>query len=785
MPSSFTRHDRQLHRRVYEAVEGSPDHRSIAAIRDEAVARHDTASTFVVAFSTILQRHKIARSGVQWLPFNEYLKDQTIAKEKRFWKHHLEQLAFISMQWSPEIVSDYGWTAESMGRTRRRDHTKLLYKCAQMYPRFDQDFLRQLNLVRWLQYTADILNDINSLTIRLESSLRNKDLQYLVDLHASKSAIIRGIEVKPDSAARHFEKHIRTWTETDDGRVSVQGRTIDLQTLKPKHWNMHALCTDRYGLLLQRDLSQWRTERLPAAMAQELHSYPFGNQSMESEIITNDCTDVEEAATEGMRGGPDLTPNSDICTLTTGAVSNSAMSSEPIMVFSDSVDCSPSDMDPRQTSKASRNRTASLNGETSLNSHYNLRPEDCLCSICQDLRPFLDKMRSDYLRSGCTHLQRVRKEWLSHARWASRDNTWSSSIDRTSGFDIWSLDESSLEELANDSSVLDKPLVITEPARDCAARSMESVQTVIRDNHYENEVEHFLSLLSKNEQPTASCFLRDPFQVHDPKFMRFGRFTVLQRASMRAFNSLLASSDASNHCCMDPLHNSSLASGLSSVRVETTGAASGPHVSALGGRWFRILVGRRLCALAKTSDLHRMEGDRSSTSGQDWIPNSTGIVRLILLESNDVLILPPGIAFLHFAVDPSATLEGHFWDEGDVDRYLQATETARQEPSFVSDVPPCLPRRIFDGYQSIARGSKSKGVRCQRPIGDAGQELSKRWRSCLHSEESRVENAISKVSPASGSCNSSFAHGNESDTRREADGRGADRRYRAKRVCIR
>jgi hypothetical protein len=162
---------------------------------------------------------------------------------------------------------------------------------------------------------------------------------------------------------------------------------------------------------------------------------------------------------------------------------------------------------------------ASLKGGTRHTSHYNLRPEDCLCSVCQDLRPFLNKMRSDYLRSGPAHLRQLRKKWLTQARWASRGDIWSSSKDRFSDIDIWSLNESSLEELANDSCVLDKPVVVTEAALDCVTHSMDSVQAVIRDNYCENEVERFLSLISNNEQSTASCFLRGPFQVHDPKFM--------------------------------------------------------------------------------------------------------------------------------------------------------------------------------------------------------------------------------------------------------------------------
>ena len=726
MASVFTEHDYQLQRRVYEAFENGTDANSIASIRDEVLARHSNASAFIVAFSTILQSHNVRCSSPQWLRFNECLKVQNIAKEeKKYWKSHLEHMAFISMQWSPEIVSDYNWTAENTAR----DQLNLLYKCAQIYPHFKEDFLPQINLVWWLQYIAD-LPKIDKWTATPRHIIRNKDLQCLLDLHKSGTATICGFEIDHDSAVNRYEQYIRTWTESDDGHVDLPHRTIDLQALKPNYWNMYALCTDKHGLLKQRARAQWTEVKLPDAVAQEFHSYPFRGRSIEPEKVTNDRTNAVETATQRLRGSLGTAPSPDFCASATRDLSNLATSDEPTGNFYELVDCPPSDMDSRKTSKMSRTREESSARETH-DSHYNIRPEDCLCSICQDLGPFLDKMCSEDLQSGFDHLRQLRKEWLRHAVWASKDDTPSSSADGSSNLDIWCLDESSLEELANDSSLLDRPIVVAEAARDCVAHSINSVQTAIRDNHCEKEVERFLELFSSNEQPTASCFLRGQFQAQDPQFMRSSRFAILQRASMRALNSLLASSGDSDQCCKDPLHTSLLASGLSSVRVETTGAASGPHISALGGSWFRSLVGKRLYALAKTSGLCQMQRDRSITFDQDWILRPIGKVQLILLEPNEVLILPPGFTFLHFAVDPSATLEGHFWDENDIDRYLEATEIAGQHSSFASDLPPCVPQRALAGIKSIAQGRKSKSTFRQLSVDQASEQLSKRWRSCL------------------------------------------------------
>lgn len=780
MTPPFSRRDRQLYQRVYDAFENQVDGNSIASIRDEAVARHDDASTFIVAFSTILQSHNLPRGAPHWLPFNEILKDQSIAKQKRRWKSHLEHLAFVSMQWSPDVVSDYGWTAEGKGR----DQLIRLYKCAQIHPHFENDFLPQLNLVWWLQYTADISSP-NNWTARPVGPFMNKNLQFLLDLHKFGTITLCGTKINSGSAAL-YGKYIRTWTESKDGRVSLPGRMIDLQALRSQHWEMYALCTDKYGLLKQREHTRWTTNKpLPAAVDQELHSYPFGNGRIDPGIIANDRELDEEPATEGSRGGPGLAFHQDMGALAVGTVPNSATSSEPDRIPSDSVDCAPLEMDPRQTLQESRDHMVTLREEAFHESHYNLRPEDCLCGICQDLQSLFNKMCSDNLQSGTARLRQVRKEWLSHAKWASRGNPWSNPKERFSDFDIWSLNESSLERLAKDSHALKKPVIVTEAAQDFTAHSVDSIRSVIRDNHCENEVECFLALFSSNERPTASYFLRVPFQAHDPKFMRFGRFTVLQRAAMRAFNSLMARSDDSDQCCNDSLHTSFLTSGLSSVRVETTGAAGGPRISALGGSWFRCLVGKMLYALIETPDLHSMQSDLSSASGQDQLSSPSGRVRLILLEPNDVLILPPGTAFLHFAVDPSATLEGYYWDERDVHRYLEVSRMAMQQPSFASDIPHCVFRRVFDGYQSIACGRESEGAYRQRPIDHAGGQLSKKSRSFFSPEGPGVDDATSDASVASSSSPPNPAKRTESDTRRGTGEHGASCRYSAKRMCIR
>lgn len=87
-----------------------------------------------------------------------------------WWPSHVQNLMSISMRWSPDVLSYYGWNEELINC----DDMASLYKCAKKYPRFKIDFVPQANLVRWLKHCSAVLKINDSKT--QEKHFANRDV---------------------------------------------------------------------------------------------------------------------------------------------------------------------------------------------------------------------------------------------------------------------------------------------------------------------------------------------------------------------------------------------------------------------------------------------------------------------------------------------------------------------------------------------------------------------------------------------------------------------------------
>ncbi|PKS05730.1 hypothetical protein jhhlp_007559 [Lomentospora prolificans] len=92
------------------------------------------------------------------------------------------------------------------------------------------------------------------------------------------------------------------------------------------------------------------------------------------------------------------------------------------------------------------------------------------------------------------------------------------------------------------------------------------------------------------------------------------------------------------------------------------GAFSGSYVDPLVGSWTRCLAGVQIVAV--TTDLDADDWLRFSRDGRHWSP-SRGQGRLIVLEQDDVLFMPPGLRAIRATFSPEPCLmEGRaLWDE--------------------------------------------------------------------------------------------------------------------------
>jgi hypothetical protein len=103
----------------------------------------------------------------------------------------------VSMQWSLNILVCYQWDAEEFSR----DRLAFVYKCAQKYPRVKDDFIPQVNVVRWLKHYAAVsaLEEPNTKEEDFAPSSGGefavKDLKYLKQLKEDEPTEVYGIKI--------------------------------------------------------------------------------------------------------------------------------------------------------------------------------------------------------------------------------------------------------------------------------------------------------------------------------------------------------------------------------------------------------------------------------------------------------------------------------------------------------------------------------------------------------------------------------------------------------------
>jgi len=98
------------------------------------------------------------------------------------------------------------------------------------------------------------------------------------------------------------------------------------------------------------------------------------------------------------------------------------------------------------------------------------------------------------------------------------------------------------------------------------------------------------------------------------------------------------------------------------------GAFSRPHVNALSGIWARCLEGSK--AWIFVFGMRDEDWDDFASKGPSWTPGDKG--RMIVLEKDDALLMPPGTRVLHtvFTIEPSLMEGGMVWDECNIPALL-------------------------------------------------------------------------------------------------------------------
>lgn len=261
----LTQHERDSLRRVHQAIRNDVQTSTLLSIRNEIFLNSDKQFGFIEAFDDILKVNKVSELGSNdeaWACLTKtaerYHAEQARTNSRRDkewckWKTRVRHTLFISMQWSSETLTRYGWDTEKF----RRDGLSYAYSCAMKCPSFEVDFIPQANLVHWLKHCSAV----SALEASKEhdfapygEEIAVKDLHSLSKLTKGEPVLIYGKEVTLETAGQ-LQHEIRRWTENQNGMVFVGGKWLDLKEHRPTHWNIYLLKFNDNGLLVRRKIS--------------------------------------------------------------------------------------------------------------------------------------------------------------------------------------------------------------------------------------------------------------------------------------------------------------------------------------------------------------------------------------------------------------------------------------------------------------------------------------------------------------------------------------------------
>jgi hypothetical protein len=114
-----------------------------------------------------------------------------------------------------------------------------------------------------------------------------------------------------------------------------------------------------------------------------------------------------------------------------------------------------------------------------------------------------------------------------------------------------------------------------------------------------------------------------------------------------------------------------------------SGAFSRPHLDSLVGTWIRCLSGSKAWIFAPS--MSDKDWDDFAQDGERWSPGDKG--RVIVLEKDDVLLMPPGLRVLHtvFTIETSLMEGGMLWDEYSIPQLLEELLWVGQNQSCTNE----------------------------------------------------------------------------------------------------
>ncbi|KAK4503140.1 hypothetical protein PRZ48_006567 [Zasmidium cellare] len=768
-----------LVKQLYNAWSTNADSSSYLTLRDQVLIQRERVDTCISTLKTVISvtcpritetERYVDPKWEELFALAESIESSaeaefTLGKRKRTYNevHRLRNLAVVSALWSPSVVRHYEWNTAGQGCLR------LLKTCALRFPHFGTQFCPHLNRVLLDRHCEAILSGrlktLNEAPLQCHRDLnilasggivpdRETEELWVTSSDGTVPVDSNGNLLK-DVRPHHVQQHLlcrdRYGMLVARGEYQDPPEIVDQQpeySLSPSTFEQLSAPDDGHlagvpgwtispadlftplevDSILESLASSYQTEALPDGLVNTSTLTLPGNDAVDLALATDRVpisgyTLSSHASERDDAESDDTSVVSDV----NSDVQNSTRSPQDIRVHSLSRSTKAARLAARPARPRGRNGASDdqLRGEETVEDELRNRHK-------QTLSIYIDRL-SEEATPGYDQRQ-LRSQWL------TPDTKWAR---------IWSVSgRKSLPPGTATSKAKCDVLYYSADRFLEAARSGEAFQkpVVIKDSFSDAEMhsyERFLSLLedssSSDEQVEVRCI-----DIKGPMHERLAKFTAYLRSrpeQIGPLDGLWMSTARSIAKCHRPLFTmltrfrllESLSEGLYDPRsssapspllramsvsfntISFPGAFSGPSLNTAAGSWQRNLSGVKLWVFIPEPEVP-LDGIAVLAGAEnEQLPQ--GKQRLVVLEENDVLFVPPGLRLVQAWHSPRTCLteQGMLWDDlsilsvvesmkfGRDNQVVQDDHTSYQLPRMINNLDRLIREHPDRFRRSMAR----------------------------------------------------------------------------------
>ncbi|GAB0139054.1 hypothetical protein EsDP_00007270 [Epichloe bromicola] len=321
-----------------------------------------------------------------------------------------------------------------------------------------------------------------------------------------------------------------------------------------------------------------------------------------------------------------------------------------------------------------------------------------------EISRFINKLRGPHSSDDAAPHRLLQLGWLETQNWASiyvepEQVLGRSCVASRQEADVWYLDWDTFRSYGESDSAFERPVVIKQRFQDRGMYNIAEYIDMLWQRFPEQEVliQNSMSGTRNSMSVKDYCITVADVDLSSPEsaapvsnVINLGRLAqadepLLTRLPRFGLLSMLADRVAGVTGRSSQLKLSEVKSNLGFNMLGFSGAFSGSRVDPLVGSWVRCLAGFSVWAIA--TDLTAKEWEEFSRDGCNWSPE--GKARLIVLEQDDVLLMPPGLLAVHANFVPRRWLAegGMLWDECRIPEIIEGLLYIAKNQQHI-DMPP-------------------------------------------------------------------------------------------------